>query len=129
MKNLLRSLFLCIALSAFVTLAAPQQSPSDPKPATTRENPLYQRLALSREQKAQLHAINRERKAQIEAAEADASLSTRSRREKIRDIRSATETKIRSILNQNQLEEYDQLKRERHERMVLQHETTLQTPQ
>jgi len=130
MKNLISSLFLCGALSASITLAAPFQSATDAtKPLPRANDPLFERLALSHEQKAQFHSINRERKMQINAVEADTSLSPRARREKIRDIRAASETKLRSILNQNQLDEYDQFKRERHERTVRRQETTMAAPQ
>ena len=129
MKILVPSLFLCAALSASVALAAPQQSSDSTKPLPRVDVPLYDRLALSHEQKAQFHAIGRDRKVQIDAVQADASLSPRARREKMRDIRAAAETKIRSILNQNQLDEYDQWKRERQERAISRRDTTMAAPQ
>ena len=129
MKTFFPSLFLCAALSASIMSAAPQQSSDSTKPLPRINDPLFVRLAMSHEQKAQYHAISRDRKMQIDAALADSTLSPRARREKIRDIRAAAETRIRSILNQNQLDEYDQLKRERQERVIGRRDTTMATPQ
>jgi hypothetical protein len=84
---------------------------------------LAQRLALSRDQLIQFRGINKDRKTQVDAVQADASLSPQVRRQKIKAIHADAESKVRGMLNQNQLEEYDQIKRERHEEAVRRRET------
>ncbi len=123
----IRSFLLCTLFACSVAFAAPQQPPPpagqnlSPAPPQT----LRQRLALTKDQAIQFRAINRDRKEQVTAAQADQSLSPSARKQKIRSIHAAAETKIRAILNENQLAEYDQIKNERHEKSVRNHETAL----
>ena len=108
-----------------MAFAAPQQPPTDQAPPPPQPQTLRQRLALTKEQAVQFRAINRDRKEQVTAAQTDASLSPSARKQKIRSIHAAAEMKIRAILNENQLTEYDQIKREHHEQAVRNHQTAL----
>lgn len=105
---------------------APQNGGSGPAPYE-RTN-LRQRLALSAAQVSQLRTINRERKAQLDAVERDGSLAPAARRQKTKEIRMDAENKIRGMLSQDQLAEYDQIKRERREQAVRNRQTA-QPPQ
>lgn len=131
MKNLLRSilLFAVLSTSAAVLLAGQQQTPGTAPPPAQREMPVARRLALSQDQRVQFRAIHKEEKAQLEAVQTDASLSPRVRRQKMKEIRADAETKIRAMLNQNQLDEYDQIKREHLEDAARRRETTINPPQ
>ena len=104
-------LFGALALSSSAVMSAQNVN----RPAA-REAPIARRLALTHDQQIQFRAINRDRKQQVNEVKADPSLSPRMKHEKIKDIHAAAETKIRSILNQNQLDEYDQFKRERQQK-------------
>jgi hypothetical protein len=125
LKQPIRSIFLCVLLAAPMAFAAPQQTQGDTRPIARETPALAQRLALSRDQRVQFHAINQDRKAQLEAVKADATLSPSARKQKVKEIHAETETKIRAMLNQNQLQEYDQIKRERREEALRKRETTV----
>jgi hypothetical protein len=128
MKNTTLPFLFFAFLSVTALYATPQQTAADERPAI-HEPPMAQRLALSHEQRLQFRTINQDRKAQLNAVQADTTLSPRARREKNRDINATAENKIRSILNQNQQDEYDQIKRERHEQKVRRQETITPAPE
>jgi hypothetical protein len=125
MTNPLRSFVLCSLFAATALFAGPQQPPPEQPPVQRTAVPLRQRLALSRDQQAQFRAINQDRKAQVNAVQADTSLSPSARRQKIKEIHAAAETKLRGMLNENQLAEYDQIKRERREQGLRNRQTAL----
>ena len=129
MKNPLRLLLLCGTLASAIILAAPQQPQGDTTPIQHDTPSLRQRLALTRDQQAQFHAINKDRKEQLDAVRADASLALSARRQKVKEIHAEAEGKIRAMLNQNQLDEYDQIKRERREAAIRKRQTTTPAPQ
>ena len=106
MTKPIRSFLLCTLFACSMAFAAPQQPPTDQAPPPPQPQTLRQRLALTKEQ-------------------AVASLSPSARKQKIRSIHAAAEMKIRAILNENQLTEYDQIKREHHEQAVRNHQTAL----
>jgi len=124
MTKLIRSFLLCTLFACGMTFAAPQQ-PIDQKLAPPPPQTMRQRLALTKDQAVQFRAINRDRKEQVTAAQADQTLSPSARKQKIRSIHAAAETKIRAILNENQLTEYDQIKREHHEQAVRNRQSAL----
>ncbi len=105
-----------------------QQTPRDiqPAPAPPYETTnLRQRLALNADQVAQLHAINKDRKAQAAAIQSDASLSKPERRQKLKSVQVAADSKIRAMLTENQAAEYDQILRERREKQASRRQTAL----
>ncbi len=125
MKNRMRSLLLFAVLStSVVVLAAPQQQlQNDSKPPS-----IANRLALTHDQQVQFKAIHKDQKAQLAAVTADTTLSPRARKQKVKEIHLAAEGKIRAILNQNQLEEYEQIKRERQEAAKMKREGAAPMP-
>ncbi len=123
-KQLRPFLVLFAVLStSVVILATPQQQSPDSRPLAPVTPPLAKRLALSHDQQIQFKAIHKDQKAQLDAVQADASLTPQARRQKTKEIHAETESKIRAMLNQNQLDEYDQIKRERREAAKLKRET------
>lgn len=107
--------------------AAPQAAPLatdnnedakilDPKVVVGEINGLRDRLALSADQMAKMHAIFTDRQMQVVAARNDNTITLPARREKIKAIRLEADTKFRALLNENQLDEYDEILRERRER-------------
>ncbi len=130
MKNTTLSLLFFAFLSTSAAFAGvQQQQPNEGPPPSMHEPPIARRLALTHDQKIQFRTINQERKAQLDAVTADATLSPRARHEKNREINATAENKIRSILNQNQQDEYDQIKRERHEQKMRRQETNTPAPE
>jgi hypothetical protein len=99
------------------------------RPVRGEASALHQRLALSADQQAKLRAILRDRKAQMLAIRGDASLTPHARREKTRDARALADGQIRSMLNENQLAEYDQILRERAETSARKRQTSMPAPQ
>lgn len=126
-KNPVRSLllFAVLSTSAAALGAGQQQSPGAGAPPEQRQTtPIAQRLALSHDQRLQFRELHKEEKAQREAVQADTSLSPHARRQNLKEIRANTETKIRAMLNQNQLDEYDQIKRAHQEEAARRRDTT-----
>jgi hypothetical protein len=128
MKTITLSLLIFALLSTSAVFALPRPSRADGRPPY-RESPVAQRLALSRDQRVQFRAINHDRRAQLSAVQADPTLSPKARRERNREINATAEGKIRSILNANQLEEYDQIKSEHHEQKARRQETAAPAPE
>jgi hypothetical protein len=101
----------------------PKQSPPENRPISRDTPRIAQRLALTHDQLIQFHAINHDRKTQLGAVQSDPSLSPHARHQKIKEIHAVAEAKLRGLLNQNQLDEYDQIKRERMEQRKLKRDT------
>jgi protein CpxP len=120
MTNPIRSFILCSVFAASVALAAPQAPSEQPEAHNLR-----QRLALTRDQQSQFRAINQDRKAQLSSVQGDTSLSPSARKQKVKAIRADAETKIRAMLTETQLAEYDQIKRERHEEALRNRQTAV----
>ena len=79
---------------------------------------IRERLALSADQQMKVRTIFQNRQAQVAVIRGDNSLSPPDRREKIREARAVADTQLRALLNQNQLDEYDEILRERRERTL-----------
>ncbi len=90
----------------------------DPKVVVGEINGLRDRLALSADQMTAMHAIFTNRQMQVVAARNDNTLTLPARREKIKAIRLEADTKFRALLNENQLDEYEEILRERRERAL-----------
>jgi hypothetical protein len=125
MKKIICTLIAYTFLAATAIYAMPQQSSTVGTATANEATSLRRRLALTADQQAQLRTINRERKAQLDDVTNDTSLSPSARIQKTRAIRAGAETKIRAMLSENQLAEYDQIKRERRERAIRNRQTTL----
>jgi hypothetical protein len=78
---------------------------------------LTKRLNLTADQQNQLLPILSDRQQQITNIQADNSLSPKDRHAKMRSVREDSEAKIRALLNDNQKQTYDQMQRQRLERM------------
>ncbi len=102
--------------------ADPPPPPPDPveeAKAVVREIAnMRERLALSADQQYKIRDIFMARQNQIAALRADPSLLQPARREKVKAVRAEAEAKFRAVLNENQLEEYDQILKERRERAL-----------
>jgi carboxypeptidase family protein len=92
----------------------------DPKLIAGEINGMRDRLALSADQQTVIHAILEERQMEIAAIRRDTTLAAPVRRERIKSARLESEAKFRALLNENQLDEYEEILRERRER-ALQH--------
>jgi hypothetical protein len=64
----------------------------------------------------------------VAALRADNSLTMPVRREKIKAVRTAADVKLRALLNEDQLDEYDQILKERRERAAQRQQETAQLP-
>jgi hypothetical protein len=104
--------------------AAPSPQPSDdaktinPKAIGREVNGMRDRLAPSADQQIKIGLIFRQRQEQIAAIRNDDSLPPPARREKIKAIRLEADSKFRALLNENQLDEYEEILRERRERAL-----------
>ncbi len=90
----------------------------DPKVIVGEVNAIRDRLALSAEQQSKIRAIFQQRQEQVAAIRADNSLTPPARREKIKATRLEADTKFRGLLNEDQLDEYEEILRERRERAM-----------
>jgi predicted secreted acid phosphatase len=124
MHKTIRSIALCALLGTTCAIAAPQEAQNDSK-QVNREATMQERLALTADQKAQFRAILQSRHDQAASIKNDASLSPSTRKEKLKAVRLDTDTKIRGLLNENQLAEYEQILKERREKAVRNRETAL----
>jgi hypothetical protein len=102
----------------FTDPAPPQatSSPEDLKAGQREVAALRDRLALSADQQLRICSVFQDRQLAIAGIRDDASLVPSERREKIRALRAATEAKFRALLNENQLDEYAEILRERSQR-------------
>ena len=125
MYKTVRSIVLGAFLGATCMVAAPQEPQNNSKPMINREATMPERLALTADQKTQFRAIVQNRRDQVEAIRNDTSLSAAARKEKMKAVRMDSNAKIRAMLNENQLAEYDQILRERHEKAIRNKQTAL----
>jgi hypothetical protein len=116
MYKILNSLALCAIIGTTCAIAAPQdpQTQNGSKQQVNREARVEERLALTADQRTQFRAIVQNRHDQVMSIRNDASLSSSERREKMKAVRLDADAKVRAMLNQNQIAEYDQILKERH---------------
>jgi len=99
------------------TVAPPPPDPVEEAKAVVREIAnIRERLALSADQQNKIRDIFLARQNQIAALRADTSLLQPARREKVKAVRADAEAKFRAVLNENQLDEYEEILKERRER-------------
>jgi Spy/CpxP family protein refolding chaperone len=124
---------LCLlAVSALIgigaAIGAPQDQNSAPPPAgdhgahhqmdpSRRVKTLAKKLNLSEDQQKQLLPIFTDEQQQFEAIHNDGSLAPKDRREKMRSVREASETKIKAVLTDSQKQTYDQMQQQMREKM------------
>jgi hypothetical protein len=132
MRHTFCSIIFTSLLASGLSLAAPQapvNPPPTPAPPARGELAGYrQRLALSADQQVQFRTILQDRKAQIAAVRNDASLSPKNRNRQIKEIRLATNNKLRALLTDAQAVEFDQIQRERQQQMQNKRQTTPPPP-
>lgn len=100
----------------------------DPKIVTGELNGIKDRLALSAIQQPKIRAVLQDRQLQVASLRADNSLAMPVRRERIRAVRAAADVKLRAVLNEDQLDEYEQILKERRERAAQRQQETAQLP-
>jgi hypothetical protein len=111
---------LCVIFGAGLASAAPlpQETPAV-APANHRADPnqqlrrLTKRLNLTSEQQNQLLPILTDRQQQMAALLNDNSLSAQDRHAKARTLREDSDSKIKAVLNDNQKEQYQQMRQHR----------------
>jgi hypothetical protein len=111
---------LCVIFCAGLAPAAPlpQEAPAV-APASHRADPsqqlrrLTKKLNLTSEQQDQLLPILTDRQQQMTAVLNDSSLSAQDRHAKLRALRGDSDSKINAVLNDNQKQQYQQM-REHH---------------
>ena len=100
----------------------------DPKIVVGELNAIKERLALSALQQTKIRAVLQDRQLQVAALRADNSLTMPVRREKVRAVRAAADVRLRALLNENQLDEYEQILKERRERAAQRQQDTAMLP-
>jgi len=80
-------------------------------------NMLSKRLSLTDDQKNQILPILTDRQQQMKGIHEDTSLSQQDRRAKMRTLWEDSDTKIKTVLNDDQKQKYDQMQQQRRERM------------
>jgi len=111
---------LCVIFGAGLALAAPlpQETPAV-APAGHRADPsqqlrrLAKKLNLTSEQQDQLLPILTDRQQQMTALLNDGSLSAQDRHAKARTLREDSDSKIKAVLNDQQKQEYQQMREHR----------------
>ena len=103
-------------------------APTEPAPMTPAHDSakaianeignMRDRLALSAAQLIKVRTIFEDREGQIENVRSDESLTMRVRREQVRTIREESDARFRAVLNENQIDEYEEILRERRERAL-----------
>jgi len=102
-------------------MEGPGAGPQGPPPVAERLQRLGQRLQLTDEQKAKIKPLLEEEVAQAKAIHEDGSLSRPQKMEKMQQLRSSTQEKIKPILTpeqQKKLEEMQERAKERRERRM-----------
>ncbi len=90
----------------------------DPKLIVGEINSVRERLALSADQQAKIHDIFQQRQVAIASTRQDEKLTPAERRERVRAARLDADQRFRAVLNEDQLDEYEEILRERRERMA-----------
>jgi hypothetical protein len=114
---------LCIIFGAGLAPAAPlpQEAPAV-APTSHRADPsqqlrrLTKKLNLTSEQQNQLLPILTDRQQQMTALLNDGSLSAQDRHAKARALREDSDSKIKAVLNDNQKQQYQQMRQHRRQR-------------
>jgi hypothetical protein len=106
----------------------PVENIDDSKAILREITAIRDRLALSADQQSKIHAVFEDRQAQIAASRSDNSLTMAARREKVKTIRAEAESKFRALLNENQIDEYEEILRERRERALQRKQETALAP-
>ncbi len=106
----------------------PVENTDDSKAIQREIAAIRDRLALSADQQSKIHAVFEDRQAQIAASRSDNSLTMAARREKVKTIRAEAESKFRALLNENQIDEYEEILRERRERALQRKQETALAP-
>ncbi len=78
---------------------------------------LTKKLNLTQDQQTKLLPILTNRQQQFESLRADTSLSPQDKHAKMRSIREDSENQIKSVLNDTQKQQYDQMQQQMRERM------------
>ena len=99
----------------------------DPKLIVNEIIGLRDRLALSADQQSRIHEIFQQRQGEIAAIRSNTQLGQAERREKVQAARLEADKKFRALLNENQLDEYEEILRERRERMLERKQETAAT--
>jgi periplasmic protein CpxP/Spy len=123
MKKQLGSFALCLIFGSGLALPAPlpREAPAS-APAAHRFDPdqqvrrLTKRLNLTAEQQNELLPIITERQRQMTALRNDSSLSAQDRRAKARALREDSDSKIKAVLNEDQKQQYEQMRQHRRQR-------------
>ncbi len=92
--------------------------PPDPAERTAR---LTKHLKLTSDQQSKILAALQSEKSQMESLHQDASLSQQDRRAKMMDMRQATDSQIRALLDSTQQKKWDEMQAEREQRMGNRH--------
>ena len=92
--------------------------PPDPAERTAR---LTKHLKLTSDQQSKVLAALQSEKSQMESLHQDTSLSQQDRRSKMMDIRQATDSQIRTLLDSTQQKKWDEMQAEREQRMGNRH--------
>lgn len=100
--------------------ANPPSAPMQPQAHRTMDpqkqlDRLSKRLTLSADQQNQILPILTDRQQQIAAIENDTSLDQKQRHAKMKAVREDSESKLRSVLNDNQRAAYDQMRQQARE--------------
>jgi Spy/CpxP family protein refolding chaperone len=85
-------------------------------------NTLSKRLNLTEDQKNQILPILTDRQQQMKSIHEDTSLSQQDRRAKMRTLWEDSDSKIKTVLNDDQKQKYDQMQQQRRERMQQHHQ-------
>src|SRR5579875_3291542 len=132
MKKQLYSLALCAFLGLGAAMAAPLAQDSSAGASSGGQNQavtphhadparqlqfLTKKLNLTEDQQKQILPILTQRQEQMQQILADNSLSRKDRFAKIRELREQTENSIKAVLNDEQKQQYDQMRQQARERM------------
>ena len=110
---------LCVIFGAGLASAGPLPQEAPAAQASHRADPsqqlrrLTKTLNLSSEQQNQLLPILTDRQQQMAALLNDGSLSAQDRHAKARTLREDSDSKIKAVLNDNQKEQYQQMRQHR----------------
>src|SRR5215813_6671992 len=141
MQSHIRTL-LCALLFAVGVLACSSSAPAQvqdekepgiwpPDSIPSVENQLKdltEKLNLSKEQQASIKSVLEDQRQQMQAEVKGGTLSREDRKSDLRRIRETTSSKIRDLLNDEQQARFDQMEKERRERMRAKQEKSGEAP-